>query len=101
MYNTDLPLLFICKNEVFNNQGRLIWQKKRTVGCPLLKCNKTFLAKYDSSSDFFLRDHTDGSLVSTTSVKTFLYNHFKLLRKLSGYKKSEFSEEKTGINWCK
>ncbi|CBY35200.1 unnamed protein product, partial [Oikopleura dioica] len=43
--------------------------------------------KYDSSSDFFLRDHTDGSLVSTT--------------KLSGYKKSEFSEEKTGINWCK
>ncbi|CBY08183.1 unnamed protein product [Oikopleura dioica] len=48
--NPNVPLLYLCEDEVYDDFGRLIWHANLTVGCDLFKCNKTFIMNQGSES---------------------------------------------------
>ena len=88
IHNPDLPVLFLCEEEVFDISGRFIWHINFTAGCDLVKCNRTFLIENDSLTmrNATIRDHTDGTVVAS--------------KRLTGYQKGTFSVDETGIEWC-
>ncbi|CBY30375.1 unnamed protein product [Oikopleura dioica] len=86
IHNLDVPFLYICEDEVFDDSGQLIWQQNFTVDCDLLKCNKTFIMDNKGGKMDAIRDHTDGTVGAS--------------RWLTGYQKATFSVEETGIGWC-
>jgi len=104
-----IPFNYICKNEIFNEQGLLIIQSNFTADCELLKLNRSFIEEHQLlklakiNDNWESRNHIlDDSciLIKKTFFNIILDKHGSFVEN-TGWKNSDFSEEKTGIKWCR
>ena len=66
MFNYELPRRYICKDDVFDEEGRVIVYKNFSVNCPLLKYNWTFMQETSFETTGVTRDYTDSTVSANT-----------------------------------
>ena len=47
LFNPQIPLLFICENQVFDELKRVVWVNNITVGCNIFKPNLTVMTEHE------------------------------------------------------